>query len=305
MIIKSLNLSDKNEVGKWDDFVQKHGQLYHDSRWADILQSVYSFEPLYLYTEEDGAIISALPLFCIKKPFGGSEIVSVPHSDASGLINTGPYRMYLNYLYEHVPAESIKIMQFMEPLGDLPANTSEVDIIKDLPQTAAGIIDSVSDSQKRSYFRKSLKKSYELVIGNDGKLLSDFYELYLDKMNFFGTPPHPFNYFSAIREAFGDACTIIAAKDSKGVVVGAMFCIGFNRMLNSLWFAVPADHRKNLANYFIEYHVREYAIINGYSSFNMGRSENKGSNYDFKVGMGGKPVPLYRYRFELASDGYR
>jgi hypothetical protein len=304
MIIKSLDLSDKGEVLKWDDFVKNHGQLYHDSRWADILRSVYSFEPLYLYAEEDKAIVSALPLFCIKKPFGGSEIVSVPHSDSSGLINTGPYRKYLDYLYEHVPAESIKIVQFMEPLGDLPANTSQVNITKDLPPTAAGIIDSVSDSQKRSHLRKSLEKSYEVVIGNDSELLSKFYELYLDKMCHFGTPPHPFSYFSAIREAFGDACTIIAAKDSKGVVVGAMLCIGYNRTLNSLWLAVLADHRKNLANYFIEYHAMEYSITNGYSSMNMGRSENKGSNYDFKVGMGGKPVPLYRYRFELASDGY-
>jgi len=305
MIIKSLNLSDNNEVRKWDDFVQKHGQLYHDSRWADILRSVYSFQPLYLYGEEDGAIVSALPLFFVKKPLGGNEIVCVPHSDAAGMINTESYRMYLDYLHGHGRADTIKIIQFMEPLGDLPANTSEVDIIKDLPLTAAGIIDSVPDPKKRSHLRKSLKKSYELVIGNDSKLLSDFYALYLDKMRSFGTPPHPFRYLSAIREAFGATFTIIAAKDFRGEVVGAMLCMGFNRMLNCLWFAVPADHLKNLAGYFIEYHVMEHAIINGYTTMNMGRCEYKGGNCDFKIGMGGKPAQLYRYRFELASDGYR
>jgi hypothetical protein len=37
----------------------------------------------------------------------------------------------------------------------------------------------------------------------------------------------------------------------------------------------------------------------------MGRCEKQGGNYDFKVGMGGKPVQLYRYRFELESDAFR
>ena len=305
MIIQSLNLSDKKEVQKWDDYVKMHGQLYHDSRWADILHSVYNFEPKYLYCEEDRTIVSALPLFIVNKPFGGCEIVSIPHIEAAGLINTGSFSMYLDYIYNHLRGNTIKIMQFKEPLGNLPANTSEVIIIKDLPTTTAGIIDSVTDSRKRSYFRKSLKNAYEVVIGNDNKLLSDFYALYLDKMRAFGTPPHSFRFLSAIKDAFGDACKIIAIKDSGGVVVGAIFCVGFSKTLNTLFVIVPASHLENLAGYFIEYHVMEYAVSNGYSSLILGRSEKKGGNYNYKVGLGGKPIPLYRYRFELASDGYR
>ena len=305
MIIKLLNLSDKDEVRQWDDFVKSNGELYHDSRWAYILRSIYSFEPLYLYVEEGGTIISALPLFCVKKPFGGMEIVSVPHIEAGGVINTALFAMYLDYLYDHVRVDTIKIMQFMEPLGDLPANTSEVVIIKDLPPTTSGIIDSVPVATKRNSFRKALEKPYELVIGNDSKLFSDFYPLYLDKMRSFGTPPHSFRFLIAIREAFGDACMIFAIKDPAGAIVSAILCVGFSNMLNSLFVIVPSPLLKNLAGYFLEYHVMEYAVTNGYTSLILGRSEKKGGNYDYKVGLGGKPVPLYRYRFKLGSDGYR
>jgi hypothetical protein len=304
MIIKSLNFSNKNEVCRWDDFVRGNGQLYHDYRWAGILHSVYSFEPVYLYGEEDGEIVSALPLFLVKKPFGGKEIVSVPHVEAGGLINTGLLSLYLDYLYDHVRPATIKIMQFMEPLGALPANTSDVIIMKDLPLLTDGIIDSVSSATKRNEIRRALEKPYELLIGNDSKLLLDFYSLYLDKMRAFGTPPHSLGFFRAIKEAFGDAFIIIAVKDSTGTVVGAMPCVGFSHVLNSLYLAVSSANLRNLAGYYIEYHLMEYAITNGYSSLILGRSENSGSNYDYKVGLGAKPFPLYRYRFDLISGGY-
>jgi hypothetical protein len=212
--------------------------------------------------------------------------------------------MYLDYLYLRVKADTLKIMQFMEPLGDLSANTSEVIIIKDLPLATSEIIESVSGSSKKNRFRKSLEKEYEVVIANDGKQFYSFYSLYLDKMRIFGTPPHSFRFFSAIKDSFGDACTIIAVKDADGAILGAMLCVGFSNMLNSLYTVVPAEHLKNLAGYFIEYHVMEYAIKKGYSSLILGRSEKKGGNYDYKIGLGGKPFPLYRYRFELTSDGY-
>ncbi|MEI6206174.1 MAG: GNAT family N-acetyltransferase [Desulfuromonadales bacterium] len=305
MIIKSLNLSDKSEMRKWDDFVRSHGHLYYDSRWAKILHSVFSFEPLYLYGEEDDAIVSVLPLFCVNKPFGGKEIVSIPHIEAGGLINTGSFKMYLDYLHDHVKANSVRIMQFMESLGDLSANSNEVIIIKDLPPTTDEIIDSVPTKRKRNYMRGSLRHPYELVTGNDSALFSTFYSLYLDKMRDFGTPPHSFRFFSAIRDAFGDTCTIIAVKDPTGEVIGAMLCVGYSHMFNCLTLVVPASHLHNLAGYFIEYHVMAYAVSNGYTSLNRGRSEDKGSNYDYKVSLGGKPYPLHRYKFELTSDGYR
>ncbi|MEI6206175.1 MAG: GNAT family N-acetyltransferase [Desulfuromonadales bacterium] len=260
---------------------------------------------MYLYGEENGTIVSALPLFHVRKPFGSKEIVSIPHVEAGGLINTGSYRMYLDYLYDHICRDNIIIMQFKESLDDLPTNTSEVVIIKDLPKSTAEIVDSVTVATKRNAMRNALKKPFELDSGNDNKLFSDFYSLYLDKMRAFGTPPHSFRFFRAIKEAFGDACMIFAVKDSAGVVVGTMLCVGFSRMINSLYYVIPAEHLKNLAGYFIEYRVMEYAITNGYSTFILGRSENRGGNYDYKIGLGGKPFPLYRYRFEAISDGYR
>jgi hypothetical protein len=153
--------------------------------------------------------------------------------------------------------------------------------------------------------RRAILKPYELVTGNDIKLFSIFYSLYLEKMRSFGTPPHSFRFFRAIMEAFGHNCMIFAVKDSAGAFVGAILYVGFAHTYNALYHAVPTVQVKKLVNYFIEYHAMDYAITNGYSSLIQGRAEKNGGNYDHKVGLGGKPLPLYLYRFELTSEGYR
>ena len=102
MIVKLLDLSRREDVEKWDNFVIKSGQLYHHSYWAKILFSVYAFKPFYLYVENHGEILSVFPLFYVKLSFIKDELVSVPHLEAGGIINVENYPLYFDYIYKSI-----------------------------------------------------------------------------------------------------------------------------------------------------------------------------------------------------------
>jgi hypothetical protein len=143
---------------------------------------------------EGGKIISTFPLFRAKVPFLKDELVSVPHVESGGMLNTGFYQLYLDSIYKHIRSRSIRIYQFGEPVNEFPANTQEVVMISELPEKKEQIISSIKSSTTRTDMRRSLEQSsqYKISLGNTREMLTDFYSIYLRKMREFGTPPHRF-----------------------------------------------------------------------------------------------------------------
>jgi hypothetical protein len=304
MIIRSLNFSDGEETRRWDAFAKERGGLRHDSHWAAILRSAYSFEPLYLYAEEGGQIVSLLPLFRVKRPFGGREIVSVPHVEAGGMAGDGVFPLYLEYLYEKCGGDPLRISQQGEPLGDYHANTGEVIMFKELPRRPEDILSSLPPSRTKAYMKKSLTLEYEVETGNNEEIFAAFCRLYREKMREFGTPPHSVRFLRAIVESFHGSCTLLAVRDRAGRYVGAGLYIDFAGDLNNPFFVVPARYLKQKVGQLLEYRAMEWGIKNGCTSLVLGRCEKGGGNYIFKSRLNGRPVPLYLYRFKATATGY-
>jgi hypothetical protein len=304
MIIRPLNLSDGQERQRWDAFARERGGLHHDSRWATIINSVYAFEPLYLYGEEGGNIVSLLPLFRVRKPFGGREIVSLPHLEAGGMAGDGPFAPYLEYLREQCGGASLKICQQGEPLGDFPANTGEVVMIKELPRETEDILSSLAASRPKADMKKALRGPYRVEKGRHEEIFTAFYRLYRQKMRAFGTPPHSARFFRAILEAFKDSGTLLAARDAAGTYVGAGLYIDFAGRFNNLFLVVPSQYLKQGVGHLLEYRAMEQGVKKGCHSFVLGRCEKGSGNYFYKSRLNGQPVPLYLYRFRATSSGY-
>lgn len=304
MTVKSLNLEHGEDVKRWNAFIATHGQPYLHTNWARVLKTAYNFQPVYLYQEEHGEIISVFPLCLVKKPWGRKELVSTPHIESGGMLNTGSYVSYLEYIHTHYRAETIRIYQPGEPLGDVVANTGEVIMVKELPGHPDELLPSIP-ATARKYIKGILKRNYSTTTGNDRELFSQFYELYLDKMREFGTPPHGMRFFDAIREAMDDACIIIIVKDQNNNCVGAALVVGHANVLNGLFLVVPTAALKQKAGNLIEYRVMEYAMANGYTSLVLGRCVKESGHYMHKARLNAKPVPLYLYKFVLTCNGYQ
>jgi hypothetical protein len=304
MTVKVLDISRKDDVEKWDDFVIRHGQLYQHSAWVKILSSAYNFKSFYLYIENDGKIVSVFPLFYVKLPHIKDELMSIPHIEAGGMINTEYHRLYFEYIYKNIKAQTISIYQVKEPIGDFIANTNEVIMVFELPDTKEEIFARIKSKSERKRIRNVLGKDFEIVIGNDSDLILQFYRLYLKKMKEFGTPPHRFEFIKAIPETFRKHCRIIAVKDSEKFL-GAEMHIFYDKFMISLYLCVPRKFLKHQVGVLLNYKTIELALQSGVKYLTFGRCQ-KGSNvFSYKTELGAKPLPLYIYKFRLTGSGYR
>ena len=89
MKINSINLSDPQECGLWDNFVASHpdGTVFHLSCWLRVLEKTYKFSPHHLgCTNGNGRMTGLLPGFLVHNPFRGIRYVSLPFSDYGGAL---------------------------------------------------------------------------------------------------------------------------------------------------------------------------------------------------------------------------
>jgi hypothetical protein len=303
MIVKALDFSSEEEVKKWDDFVIRFGQIYHHSNWARVLSSVYKFKPFYLYVERDGEIISIFPLFYVRLPVIRDELVSIPHLEACGIINTEYYSLYFDHIYANIRPQTLRIYQFKEPINDFNANTSEVILILELPDKEEDILPHITSEPTRRNIRRALEQEYEVVTGDNEELLRHFYRLYLLKMKEFGTPPHGFNFMKCIADTYSDNCVILVIR-FKDEYAAAGFYIQFNECLYNLYFAVPDEFLREKTGYILEYTSMKIAVERSLKYIVRGRSTKGSGTYLYKLRLGGSPEQLYIYDFTLTSQGY-
>src|SRR5690606_12399575 len=75
------------EDARWDSFVREHqdGSFFHLSGWRRVVEEVFGHEPHYLVCEEGRAWSGILPLFWVRSPFIGRQLISVPYGVYGGV----------------------------------------------------------------------------------------------------------------------------------------------------------------------------------------------------------------------------
>ena len=304
MNVRLLDKGNTEEVKKWDDFTENHNQLYHHTKWAEIISSSYGFKPYYLYIEDDREIKSVFPLLHVKIPLLKDEIVSIPHLESGGMINTEFYNLYFDFISQYIRVKKIRICQFKDNIGDFSANTNDVIMIKDLPQEKERIISGIKAATTRNYMRRILEKDFEVTTGNSIDDLTSLYKLYLQRMREFGTPPHGFSFLKKIVEGFKEKAIILLVKTPERVAGAALYIL-FNEYLYNLLLVVPRRYLKEKIVYLLQYKAMELGIENKLKHLVLGRSTKDSGTYFYKSELGGKPIQIYLYNFTLTPDGYK
>ncbi|MBK9384604.1 MAG: hypothetical protein IPN34_07270 [Planctomycetes bacterium] len=72
----------------WDAFVRgaPTGTPFHLLAWRRAVERVFGHEPLYLVARRGESIVGALPLFQIRSPFVGRNLLSVPYAVYGGIV---------------------------------------------------------------------------------------------------------------------------------------------------------------------------------------------------------------------------
>ncbi len=303
MQIKKLDLNNPEECEKWESFVYKNGYIYQSIKWCKILENSYNFDSIYLYLEDNGEIISLLPLFHVKLLPFKNELVSIPHVESGGFINTEYYEPFLEYIKNNYRVKNIKIYQFKNGIGDYAKNDTNSLFMMNVPDTVDDVYTVIKRGIKRSIKNILENSGVEITKGNSEEFIKTLYDFNVIKHKEFGVPHHSYKFFSALVRSFNDSCDVFVAKKD-GRKIGASFIIYYGDVGYHMYHFIPHEFLKIKAGAVLYFHLFKECCERGLKKFSFGRSPKGSGVYKFKMQMHATPYPLYIYDFLLKDDKF-
>lgn len=299
-----IKLLQKGEEMLWDQYVATcpGTSLYHLSGWKRVIETTFRHNTLYLYALQDEKIVGILPLVFLKSLLFGKFFISVPFFNYGGIIadnNEVRQRLLAEaiVLARQKRAEHIELRHIEDYQLGLPAKTSKVLMILDLPLTSEELWKSFK-SKLRSQIRRPEKEGFTFKFGQLDEVES-FYKVFTIKMHELGTPVYPKALFENILAEFPDQahiCTVYAEEQP----IASGFVVGFKEMFQIPWAASLRAYDRFSANMMLYWNILKFACEQGYTQFDFGRSTPNQGTHKFKKQWGSRPVQCY-WHYWLAS----
>jgi len=302
--------------GTWRRVVnESHGSgLAHAPEWFSLIRRAYGHTPLYLTMDDGNGRSGVLPAFVVRRPFFGTVVTSMPFLDSGGPCSRSAETRKL--LVEHLVAEARRIgaaqveLRCSEPL-DIPAQLAEhkVNMTLSLPADPDQLWRRL-DRQVRNQVRKAERSG--LTVDNGGvENMRAFYETFVVRMRDLGSPPHAPEFLRAVVDAFGTRARIVLVRKG-GLTIGAMIALAFKDRLVVPWAICLKEYFSLCPNMLLYWETLRSACVEGFRSFDFGRSTRDSGTHRFKLQWGAQEEPLYWYRIplgrarpqgQLATDG--
>lgn len=318
----SVDVANSDEVkDEWNRFLEESGNASFASLfdWKTIYEDVFGFKTFYLSIKENERIRGVLPLVLIKSPLigRGSFLISTPYLTQSGFCSNGkqfdtlPLINKLKALMKDWRAKYVEIRQvvpFTPPLSSPLEGEGKGEVFftrKDnftfhlnLSAGADGLWNGFSP-KVRNQIRKAQKSGIEVITGNDYRFINDFYKVFSKRMKELSFPVYPKSYIEAIIKIFDKNAKIILAS-YKGKIIGGMLLIAFKEILSVPYAATLIEYNSLCVNDLIYWEAIRQGAKEGFSFFDMGRSQKGRGTYHFKEKWGAAPVQLY-YQYLFAE----
>jgi FemAB-related protein (PEP-CTERM system-associated) len=304
---------DDSRKALWDAYVKSHyhASVYHLYAFKQAVEKTYGHKSLYFaaFDTELDRFVGVLPLFYISSFIFGTSLVSIPFCDYGGLLYDDEQYGRMLYekalsLFHETRATVLELRQtYTVPFvsGDQEHDEiigTKVRMKLALPVTSEELFASFP-AKLRSQIRKPQKDGCIAKSGGR-ELLDDFYSVFVYNMRDLGSPVHPKKMMADILEAYGaDARIFVVYKEGKPIACSLV--AGLNKALVNPWASFNKNYRASAPNMLLYWSMMEYAIANGYSTFDFGRSTKDEGTYRFKEQWGALPEPLlwyYRYRLK-------
>ena len=287
----------------WDAYVRSHpdGTIFHESAWTTSVMDAYKHTPLLLAAWRGSKIVGVLPLFLVKSWIFGSRFVSTAFGVYGGILADDPVvAMALATAArdaandrgaKYVELRSRRILFPNEPVKDLYW-TFRIPVAKTLDATLATL-----SKKMRQDLRRSENKGFRFE--EKGVPLKAFYELYLQTLQWHGTPPFPLRWFEALQRNLGDRCIVLAGYEPEGGKrVGASMMFRDRDSLLPYYSGVPREFYKLRATVAMHAKMLRMTVESGAAYLDLGRSKAGTGAYDAKTHWGVDPEPL-GYQFLL------
>ncbi len=309
------------EDSRWDAFVSRHplGTFYHLTGWSRIVRETFRHGPQHLVVEQGRRWLGVLPLFLTKSPFLGRNLISVPYAVYGGLLAESEAAQQA--LLDHAAALGrqlrvgyVELRHFELRPGDRPRSPLYVTFRCDLPEDPAEVMERIP-KKARAEVRcardpkapavtegtRKRRESFGIVVTPDGTV-DQLFELFADNKRRLGSPSLPKRWFQAIQDEFGKAVVIHRATEPGGRVLAAVMSFCFKDTVYAYYSGSLTGINDTGANNLIYCEIMEWAVRQGYTRFDFGRSRADSGPAKFKKNMGFEPSPLH-YEYLLLGPG--
>jgi FemAB-related protein (PEP-CTERM system-associated) len=299
-----MRVERTSEPGEgWDAFVEAHPEAHlgHAAGWAPVLQRSYGLQPHYLICRSDGGEIEGvLPLFAFRGLLGRRELVSVPFHDVAGLLvqedRAGAVLVDAALrLARELRCDALEMRHSEVPvaLGAIetpPATSPRVNLVLALEADEETQWKAVR-AKVRNQVRKADRECLYLATGSTEELLEGFYQPFSVNMRDLGSPVHSRAFFRETARVFGERLRFIVTTDGRRSV-GGLVAIRYGSRVTVTWASTLRSERRRCPNNQIYWEALRWAVGQGATHFDFGRSPVGAGTYRFKRGWGAEDRPL-------------
>lgn len=296
------------EDARWDAYVEAHseGTFFHLTGWRKIVEDTFKHEPNYLVAEDRGEWVGVLPLFRVKSPILGQNLISVPYAVYGGVIATheAASSLLLNEaqaLGRRMKADYVELREMRDLGGTLHASDLYVTFRASLPEDPAQVLPQIPKRARAEVRRARDRYGLQFELSDD---LPSFYRLFVANKTRLGSPSLPYRWFEALREQFGPRVVLHMVREPDGTpIAGVMsFCLG--DIIYAYYSGALFAKNKTGVNNFIYCKIMEWAVERGFRVFDFGRSRRDSGPAAFKKNMGFEGRELF-YQYCMLKDSAR
>jgi FemAB-related protein (PEP-CTERM system-associated) len=307
MPVRLITLATEADAPDWEAFVasRPEASAYHQWKWRYVFERAFGHETAYLIARDDGLIVGALPLVLFRSAIFGRFAVSLPFVNYGGVLTADA--SVAQTLLDRAAALAaerglahVELRHIAPRFPGLPSKTHKVAMRLALAPDPTTAWDAL-DRKVRNQVRKAEKSELTVEVGG-ADLLDRFYRVFAQNMRDLGTPVYDRRYFEEVFRQFPDDTRVFAVHHPTGVVAAGI-TYRFRHTVEVPWASSLKAHRTLSPNVLLYWHLIRYAIEQGATVFDFGRSTPNEGTYKFKEQWGAGPEPVcWEYRLLTRSS---
>jgi FemAB-related protein (PEP-CTERM system-associated) len=306
----------------WDDYAEKNSAATFSHRfdWGESLAAVYQVPIFRLAAKRqsgDTSLAGILPLMLFAAPDRDDRLVSLPYTDAAGIVaddtatGTRLLAAALDLAVE-LGAVHVELRQAGSPIFQVPIIDSancwnhtphafKTGLRRPLPESSDELW-SLLPAKVRNQVRKARTCGCTVAIGGPEKV-DDFYAVFSENMRDLGSPVHEPELFRMLlgKHSLGSRVIVVSLLE-RPVAVAIVFT--HNATLFNPWASSLRRYRPSCPNMLLYWAMLELAVEYGCRWFDFGRSSPDAPTHRFKRQWGAAMQPLAWHVFSRQSHSW-
>lgn len=311
-----ISIDRKPDRYDWDHYVTSadHGAVGHLYGWGESLAKAYDLPIFRLAARKrsGGEIRGVLPLILFAAPGRDGRLISLPYTDAAGLLTDSPEVAQLLlaealtvtreqqalHLELRQGAGDSLIGELLAPeLGYLP-HRFKVGLMRRLQEAGEALWQELP-AKVRNQVRKARNCGCVARLGG-AELLEDFYQVFSENMRDLGSPVHGRQFFSHVMRQLPENSHVVVVY-LHGLPAAAAMVFRCNNTLYNPWASSRRAQRPSCPNMLLYWTMLDLGCRLGCTVFDFGRSSPGASTCRFKLQWGATMQPLTWHAVSLAG----